>query len=80
LIAALRAVATADLRTPGVLLALEGAMAGLTSVAGDAMERWAGAEPSAAARWRRDAPLLRVAGKARRTRFEQALAGVTTGR
>lgn len=74
LIVTLRSLAAAPPGSPGTHLALGGALATLHDLAPAIDEAWAATDPAAAARWRRDAPLLRIAEKARATRLATAWA------
>jgi len=57
---------------PGVHLALGGVLAGITSWLERTRSLWAAVGAEARQRWKRDQPILGVAGKARATRFERA--------
>ncbi len=73
LILAFREVAGAPPDAPSVHVALGGCLAALEAIVAAAEPCWADTDPAVTARWRRDAPLLGVAGKARAARFEAAL-------
>lgn len=70
LVLAFREVAVADPDAPAVHVALGGAFAALESVV--AAAPWDRTDVGVAERWRRDAPLLGVAGQARAARLEAA--------
>lgn len=72
IVVTLRAVSAAPPDAPSAHLALGGALASLHEVARLTPEAWA--DPDAAARWKRDAPLLGIAGKARAARLASAWA------
>lgn len=65
---ALRAVAGLPADDPATHLALAGCFAALRALLDVAEPCWPSAPPDVAARWRRDAPILRVAEKAREAR------------
>ena len=70
---ALRWFALEDPSAPEIQLGVAGALAGLDASVAALEPAWAAAEPKCAARWRRDAPLLRVADRVRAERLERAL-------
>ncbi|MDP2305911.1 MAG: acyl-CoA dehydrogenase family protein [Pseudomonadota bacterium] len=72
LIVTLRALAAAPCDAPATHIALGGALATLHDLSHAAGEAWSATDPLAAARWHRDAPLLRIAEKARATRLTAA--------
>jgi hypothetical protein len=74
-LAALRQLATAPPLAPATHVALAGAIA-LTRALVD-QAPWDTLDPDAFARWKRDRPLLEVAGKARAARREAAWREVT---
>ncbi|MES2641409.1 MAG: acyl-CoA dehydrogenase family protein [Myxococcota bacterium] len=74
LVVTLRALAGAPPDAPATHVALGGALALLDELS--AAAAWAPGDP-AAARWHRDAPLLRIAEKARATRLAAAWAAVS---
>lgn len=70
---ALRWFAIEDPSAPEIQLGVAGALAGLDDSVTALLPLWDAADPEGAARWRRDAPLLRIADSARAARLDNAI-------